>query len=236
MSLYSIMCRHESVRFQSSARANARILHWSDLHLWGLPWEKKRMTHWHEKMIEFAPDAIVITGDIADTRCGFRSWLHWCRDLSEICPIYWIRGNHDPILEADEIQKLIQNCRIYSVDENDYALHLGDGNEIPIMSWARWLQSPQKNAIVLIHNPRPIRPSQVILPVLILAGHLHGGQWVLWRDEKGAGWPPSLFYPWCADRWNLPQGHLIVSRGMGDSFPLRFRCPMEMVIIDIYFE
>ncbi len=236
MSFFSIQCRHETVRFESSATGNARILHWSDLHLWGLPWEQKRMVHWREKVIEFAPDAIVITGDIADTRCGFRSWLHWSRDLSEICPIYWIRGNHDRILEAKEIQQIIQNRRIYAVDEIDHALHLSNGIEIPIISWERWLRFPTRNAITLIHNPRPILESQLILPVLILAGHLHGGQWVLWRDEKGAGWPPALFYPWCGDRWKLSQGHLIVSRGMGDTFPLRLRCPKEMVIIDIFFE
>lgn len=236
MSLFSIECRVETVRFASSESGRARIMHWSDLHLWGLPWEQKRLAQWRDKVIEYAPDAIVITGDIADTKAGFRSWLHWCRDLSEICPIYWIRGNHDRIVEANEIQQIIGNSRVYAVDENDFVLHLSDEITIPITSWERWLRLPRRNAIALIHNPRPVQEMQFILPVLVLAGHLHGGQWVLWRDEQGAGWPPSMFYPWCGDRWNLSQGCMIVSRGMGDTFPVRIRCPMEMVIIDIYFE
>jgi predicted MPP superfamily phosphohydrolase len=96
------------------------------------------------------------------------------------------------------------------------------------------VKAPVRNAIVLIHNPRPIIEALVVMPVLILAGHLHGGQWVLWKDAKGAGWPPAMFYPWCGDRWALQEGHLIVSRGLGDTFPMRIRCPREMVIIDIH--
>lgn len=236
MSFSAIECRHEAVRFESSVTGSARLLHWSDLHLWGLPWEKKRMAHWQAKVIELAPNGIVITGDVADTLRGFRSWLHWCCEVSEICPIYWIRGNHDRILDEREMRQIIQQHRIFAVDENDFTWHLKNGISIPITTWDRWSQNPIRNAIALIHNPRPIEKSKVVLPVLILAGHLHGGQWVLWRDKNGVGWPPALFYPWCGDRWDLQQGQLIVSRGMGDTLPLRIRCAREMVVIDIRFE
>lgn len=47
---------------------------------------------------------------------------------------------------------------------------------------------------------------------LVLAGHLHGGQLV---------------------RFELGPTTLIVSRGAGDSLPLRWRCPREVVLCEI---
>lgn len=236
MSLSSFECRHETVNFESSVTGKARILHLSDLHLWGFPWETRRMERWHEKIIELAPDAVMITGDLADTRYGVQSFFHWLRHVSQICPIYWIRGNHDCIPENGETLEFLKIGRIYDIDQNDSVLPITNGLELTITTWERWVEAPVSNAIVLIHNPRSIVESKVVKPVLILAGHLHGGQWVLWKDAKGAGWPPALFYPWCGDRWALQQGHLIVSRGLGDTIPIRIRCPREMVVIDICVE
>ncbi len=89
--------------------------------------------------------------------------------------------------------------------------------------------------ILLTHNPDlayDIPPGPV---VLALAGHTHGGQVVLPGlgavHTQGTRLPrthPAGYFD------DLPGGaQMIVSRGMGESIPLRFRCLPEIVVIDL---
>ncbi len=89
-------------------------------------------------------------------------------------------------------------------------------------------------ALFLTHNPDPalaLPPGRVLLS---LAGHTHGGQVVLpWLGAiHTQGTQLSRRQP--AGLIQRP-GHapLIISRGMGESTPLRFRCPPEIVLIDL---
>lgn len=93
---------------------------------------------------------------------------------------------------------------------------------------------PGRQALFLTHNPDlafTLPPDRV---ALALAGHTHGGQVVL--PWLGAVHTQGTRLP-----RRQPAGHiqppgappLIVSRGMGESTPLRFRCPPEIVLIDL---
>lgn len=91
---------------------------------------------------------------------------------------------------------------------------------------AIWLLTHNPDAAYQIHDPRI---------ELVLAGHTHGGQIVLpglgavhtQSSALSRRHPAGLVT-------DLPaSGPMVVSRGMGESTPLRFRCPPEMVLIEL---
>lgn len=90
-------------------------------------------------------------------------------------------------------------------------------------------------AILLTHNPDlayDLPPKPV---VLALAGHTHGGQVVLpglgavhTQGTRLSRTHPAGYFD------DVPGGiQMIVSRGMGESTPFRFRCLPEIVVIDL---
>lgn len=71
---------------------------------------------------------------------------------------------------------------------------------------------------------------------MLLAGHLHGGQIVLWRDRRGRPQPAGARHDRLEDSSAIHGVPLLVSRGMGDTLPLRIRAPRVIVIIDFFAE
>ncbi len=92
--------------------------------------------------------------------------------------------------------------------------------------------------ILLTHNPDLAYDPLAGRVALALAGHTHGGQVVLpWLGAihtQGTALPrqhPAGYFD------DLPGGgQMVVSRGMGESTPLRLRCLPEIVIIDLLAE
>lgn len=102
-----------------------------------------------------------------------------------------------------------------------------------VQAWAAVPESAQ--ALLVTHHPDPAYESLPGRMALALAGHTHGGQVVLpWLGAvhtQGTRLPrrhaAGLFD-------DLPGGgQMFVSRGMGESLPFRFRCPPQVVVIDL---
>ena len=93
----------------------------------------------------------------------------------------------------------------------------------------------EAHVILLIHNPDLAFAPEAARAGLIFSGHTHGGQVILPGvgaiHTQGAQLPrthPAGYFP------ALPGGgQMIVSRGMGDSTPFRFRCPPEIVWVEV---
>lgn len=101
------------------------------------------------------------------------------------------------------------------------------------------------SVLLLTHNPDlaymipPGREAGLsttsLYPTLALSGHTHGGQVVLpWLGAvhtQGTRLPRRHAAGYFDD---LPGGgQMIVSRGMGESTPFRFRCPPQVVLIEL---
>ncbi|MCC8023147.1 MAG: metallophosphoesterase [Clostridiales bacterium] len=72
------------------------ILHLSDLH-------STRMGGLADRAAAIAPDLIAITGDLINDRGrNIDGMLKLCRDLTAICPVYYVPGNHEHRLESFE--------------------------------------------------------------------------------------------------------------------------------------
>lgn len=89
--------------------------------------------------------------------------------------------------------------------------------------------------ILMTHNPDLAYAPPARRAALVLSGHTHGGQVVLPKlgaiHTQGTLLPRDHAAGYFDD---LPGGgQMIVSRGMGESTPLRFRCLPEIVIIDL---
>ena len=63
----------------------------------------------------------------------------------------------------------------------------------------------------------------------MLAGHLHGGQCVL-ATRRGRLYPAAWIYRWHGLRFAEWGAVLLVSRGAGDTLPVRFNCPREVIL------
>jgi predicted MPP superfamily phosphohydrolase len=68
---------------------------------------------------------------------------------------------------------------------------------------------------------------------LVLAGHLHGGQCVL-ATRGGKLYPAVWVHRWHGLRFVDRGATLLVSRGGGDTLPVRFNCPREVVVCEIH--
>ena len=97
-------------------------------------------------------------------------------------------------------------------------------------------QVPDDATVMLLtHNPDLAYSPSAQRVTMALAGHTHGGQVVLpWLGAVHTqGTVLSRQHP-AGYFDDLPGGgQMIVSRGMGESTPLRFRCLPEIVIIDL---
>ena len=83
--------------------------------------------------------------------------------------------------------------------------------------------------ILCAHNPRVWKTAQHVGYDLVLAGHLHGCQFVAfeYRDRL---FPGAIFYPYCYLTHQRGSTRLVVSRGISDLVPVRWRCPREVVL------
>lgn len=219
-----------------------KIAHLSDLHVWGdgraLPWIDSVLAEWE-------PDVVAMTGDYADTLVGRRRVARWLADTARRWPVGWISGNHDRWFGRSWLRQLAEIPGSCCVEHGDLVLRRPGGSVCRIVAWSvedrpeRLLdgsEDPRRRdrRVGLIHDPNGIEPAAARGFDLVLAGHLHGGQLVLGRDRRGRLLPGGWFYRWCGDRWDWEDGSLIVSRGLGDTLPVRFRCPREMVLVELW--
>jgi predicted MPP superfamily phosphohydrolase len=84
---------------------------------------------------------------------------------------------------------------------------------------------PDAFPILLAHHPHAFDAAVEAALPLTLAGHTHGGQWML-SSRHGAG--PVLFRYW-SGLYKRAGSQLIVSNGVGNVLPLRINAPAEIV-------
>lgn len=234
----SFEVRHEVV---GRARAGRpwRIAHLSDIHLW---FDSRKLHNIERVLDHWQPEFIALTGDYADTPWGRRAIGRWVRALSERWKLGWIAGNHDRWLGGRMVRDLAAIPQVRCIDEGDFLVQGVNGHVHRVTTWkrrpelaaARPITTAADRLIVLCHDPAEFDPRAATGVNLVLAGHLHGGQFVMGRDPDGRSLPAGWIYRWCLDRWNWRDGALIVSRGLGDTLPLRYHCPREIVIADLW--
>lgn len=230
------------------------IAHLSDLHLTGqteLPYYELLV----ERTLAFRPNLIVLTGDILEKEACL-SWVEPIFGrLKAPLGCYFVLGNHE--LRLPDVQRLREALGAAGWTDlggrSQFCQHLGrtllmEGCEWP---WHGvrpvWMKlGKQRGAgqvpsqpgqaskpalsILLTHTPDVWLDARQAGFDLVLAGHNHGGQICL--PWIGPLIVPSRFgFRYAGGLYEQPPTLLHVSRGLGSTHSVRFRCPSELAIL-----
>lgn len=189
--------------------------------------------------------------------------LRLCKELARIYPVYFISGNHEQIMEQELRRSLyhkihrwgveILDNRCSSIYCNQASIRIG-GLTIPLLYYKdpkrkpyrrdAWFSSEKITAILgekhskdffllLTHNPLYFPSCRDWGADLTLAGHIHGG--IIDLPYFGPLLSPdvSLFPNYAAGHFAEQGHHLLVSRGLANTFALRVCNPMEVLWITL---
>lgn len=221
--------RHERVR--TRATRGARLLYASDLHL-GWPWTRNVPSEILDAVRSTAPDALLLGGDLCDSERALTQLTSLVRAAREFAPVLAVPGNHDLRLGPERVRAAIVSAggtwlvdglhRIGGLTVEGRALSSVDPTDCEATSLR----------VLCAHRPAIIAAARRARFDVVLAGHLHGGQLVLF-ERRGRLYPYAWIDRWCGPRFDLDGTTLLVSRGAGDTLPLRFRCPREVLLCDL---
>src|SRR5205807_2464298 len=97
---------------------------------------------------------------------------------------------------------------------------------------SRISKSGRITQVLCLHDPAGFAdPTIAGAYDLVLAGHLHGGQFVLF-ERRSRLYPGAWINRFTGLRFegNTGLATLIVSRGAGDTLPTRWNCPREVIL------
>jgi predicted MPP superfamily phosphohydrolase len=212
--------RHETISL--NLPRPVRLLYASDLHL-GHWWTASVPHQLLSVAAQLDPDLILLGGDLTDNVSAIDPLHELVRQLDSIAPVCAIPGNHDVRAGIDTVCAAVRSAGAHWLAEE------GIEHPVPIEGTVR---SGAGASILCAHAPS-IFPAAVQAGYrLVLAGHLHGGQCVLatWKDKQ---YPAAWFHRWHGLRFQQGDATLLVSRGLADTFPLRFNCPREVLLCEI---
>lgn len=231
--------------------SGAMIAHVTDLHLYDA--EPHAAARRALMILERQrPDLLVVTGDQWDHVAGIRGYEAWLRARPKGLPAVGVLGNHEYALgggsrsdirraarmvhergeaellvnETREIRLRGSHLRVFGLDD------LRHGEPQPALFEP--VLDPAEPQLWLFHEPgqadRPGWP-QAARPLLMLAGHTHGGQI---RIPLVPALTPNGSGDYVAGLYSTPLGPLYVSRGVGGSgLRLRYRCPAEVALFEL---
>jgi len=209
---------------------------------------------------EAAPDMIAITGDFLDSRrTDAEKAMDFVEHAMEIAPCYYVTGNHEArTKEYAQLEKDMLEIGVIVLRDETILLEK-DGAEITVAALddprfhiktdniektenvmrdelAQLMQEvdTEKFLLLLSHRPELFEVYCEQDVDLVLAGHLHGGQFRL-PGVGGLIGPTQLFFPkYDAGLFVYGNTQMIVSRGLGQSvIPFRINNPPELVVVTL---
>ncbi len=211
-----------------------------------------------EKVKNLAPDIIVVTGDLIDSRRTDISVAEkLITELTPLAPVYFITGNHESrIEEYSDLRTVLEKNGVEVLDGKtvpiekngekitltgiDDAMFFGTGSysEKEIL-FARKLEELAANkgddfSVLLSHRPELIDIYANCGFDLAFTGHAHGGQIRL--PFVGGILTPNqgLFPEYDAGEFKKDGLTMIVSRGLGNSvFPFRIGNRPDIILCEL---
>jgi predicted MPP superfamily phosphohydrolase len=174
------------------------------------------------------PDIILLGGDLVDQASELGGLRHLITRILEIAPVFAIPGNHDIAVGEGLVRKAAETsgaCWIAGVTVDFH--HAG---RVLAISGPGAIPNPSADVRVLCaHHPSVWKSAREAGFDLVLAGHLHGCQGVLF-EAGGRLYPGALFYPHNFIRQFKNGARLVVGMGCVDLIPVRWGCPREIVL------
>jgi uncharacterized protein len=200
------------------------IMYISDLHC--RSYSKNIISQLAEKIHDLDPDVILLGGDYVDSVKGLQVFDAFLKALSGKA-VFAIAGNHDYYFGIERIRNAIERHGGRWIEKDSVLFQIND-TSIRIDGNAPFDHSKKADLNILcLHRPRNIstwsRKYQVTY-----AGHLHGGQIVMWT-RRGKLYPAAMFYPLNFLRAEEHGSVYLISKGMGDTLPVRWNCPKDII-------
>jgi len=245
--------RTERIRLQRlpANLAGLRIVHISDLHV-GTILTPDHLPAIVQAVNDLEADLIVNTGDLIDYSNKYlASIVEATTQMHAPLGVFTVMGNHDHRDNAYEIQHafrmadlplLVNEHVMVRCNDHDIAIAgidfvESDANLHRLVHLTCEGISRDELRILLAHHPHAFEPAQRHGVDLVLSGHTHGGQFVFrnsrthGRDSIGLG---NLKWRYAQGHYQKAMTHLYVTNGLGGSFPLRFRCPAEISVLELH--
>ena len=206
-------------------RRVCRLLYAADLHL--SPWTTGVVAQMLEMTERWRPDVVALGGDLVDAPWALSLLSDMVRELRRFAPVLAIPGNHDMLVGLPKMAEAVRRGGGVMLEEpwHHQASDL----------WVHGqLAGGQANSVLIAHNPLIFpRAARAGLP-LVLAGHLHGCQMILW-EAAGMQYPGAWFYRYNGREFfhSSPTSRMIVTLGVNDTLPLRWNCPREVILMEI---
>ena len=229
-----------------------RIAQVSDLH-------NDEMGEGNENLLsvlrEAAPDIIVITGDLIDSRrTNIDVALHFATEAMKIAPCYYVTGNHEArISDYDRLREGLTETGVVVLEDEKVSIQK-DGESIAVLGVADpsfcadfmtaeaetvgrvldGLAEENRYTVLLSHRPELFELYREKGMDLVFSGHAHGGQFRLPFVGGLAAPDQGLFPKYDGGLYTEGDTNMIVSRGIGNSlFPFRFNNRPEVVLTQL---
>jgi predicted MPP superfamily phosphohydrolase len=220
----SLHIREERLSVRHDA---CRLMYVSDIHL-----RPKRSDNLCRQVIESARDsaanAVLLGGDLVDGPSELGKLCDLVGALCKVAPVFAVGGNHDSHVGMNRVREAVVCGGGEWIHEG--AAQVMHGTRVLAVSGPDAVALPNGDVRILCaHNPRIWKTARQRGYDLVLAGHLHGCQLVAfeYRDRL---FPGAVFYPYCYLSHQWGSTRLVVSRGVSDLVPIRWRCPREVVL------
>jgi predicted MPP superfamily phosphohydrolase len=173
-------------------------------------------------------DAVLLGGDLLDGPSELTRLRQLIRKLCEIAPVLAIGGNHDHAVGIDRVRDAVTGAGGRWI--HDTSARFTHGSRVIAVAGPSARPGADADVRILCaHNPRIWKRSRHGCYDLVLAGHLHGCQVVAFQF-RDLLFPGAFFYRYCYLSHQYGSTRLVVSRGVSDLVPIRWRCPREVVL------
>jgi predicted MPP superfamily phosphohydrolase len=177
---------------------------------------------------------ILLGGDLVDCRRGLPLLSRTTAELSRIAPVWAVPGNHDVRAGLSEIQSTVEQAGgAWLVNRSASVETKADPTQRLVVDGTPRNIPAIQPAILCAHNPEIFPQAARRGYSLVLAGHLHGCQFIA-GERDGKLLPGGWFYQWNGLRFAEGSCTMLVSRGVSDTLPLRWNCPREILLCEIY--
>jgi len=210
-----------------------------------------------KKLTQADPDIIVITGDMIDSRrTDIQIALDLAAEMTAICPVYYVTGNHESriseykafktgmeeigviVLEDRRDEIVLNDERIMLIGVQDPSFRVEDLHNDAESAARKVIERLRQGfggyTVLLSHRPELFEIYVNTGVDLVFSGHTHGGQFRL-PIVGGLVAPNQGFFPkYDAGLFAEKNTMMIICRGIGNSImPIRFYNRPEISVAEL---
>lgn len=248
--LYNPLAITRYVIADCNITAQMRIVLLTDLHSCSYGAEQKQLV---EAICAVNPDAILMSGDIADDALPDGKTKELLDAIAHQYPCYYVTGNHEFWSQRVEEQKemfrsygvtVLEGTRVHTVLNGQAVDICGlDDPDVGAAEFQRQCDAlaeaieEEKYTILLSHRPERFLEYVALGADLVVSGHAHGGQWSFPLILPNGLYAPNQgLFPRYTRGVHKDNGTvMVVSRGLAKESTRipRFFNPPEIVVIEL---